>query len=394
MDKKVDDGEVGMKKLFINHYSWRVLLWSIGLMFFSGQSQATSIISTATGGTAANGYQATAPTFTAGEVTRGFVMYKAGFTLPNGTSSVFYDAEGPVFGNITFGTGTSTLQLATDLRLGTTGWFANNAGMNTLDGRPVSDGPGNSILMGGDQLLDFSIHITSSLTIDGCGHTLNLSSLGNIAAFSLDNRATLTLKNMNIIVKGFSPFRAHQDTQSYLGLENVNIFLQDDTNIFGAAGTSPYSNLMTRIQGFVGVYGPFQVLDCGQRFDNPCSNKSKLTINSGSTLYMGPGVKFDITRLSSAIPAANKIGMQDSSSVLWLDGCTLTHAGGLTLKKGTVLIGDKTKIIDLQSDGATVNTDITNGLVFGDGTAANNVDVRILGGAYTMLQGCMQYKHS
>lgn len=376
----------------------RVLMVAAGVVFVFEYVQATPIITTATGGTASNGYQATAPTFSSEDVMRGFIMFKGGFTLPNGTSNVIYDAEGPVYGPITFGTGTSTLKLYSDLRLGTTGWFSNNGGTNNLDGCPIVTsgigGAGNAILMGGDQSLNFSIYVTTTLTIDGCGHTLDLTSLGNIPAFSMDNRATLTLKNMNIKVKGFSPFRCNTSTQSYLGLENVNIFLQDDTNIFGQAGTSPYSNLMTRIQGFVGIYGPFQALDCGQRFDNPCSNKSKLTINSGSTLYIGPGVIFDITRLSPAIPAANKIGMQDSSSVLWLDGSTLKHKNGLTLKKGTVLIGDKTKIIDLDNSDAT-NTDITAGLIFGDGSiAANDVDVRILGGAYTILQGCMQYKHS
>jgi hypothetical protein len=389
-------GEEGMKNLFKSCLWWRILYLGLGLTLFSGYMQSTPIITTATGGTAANGYQATTPTFTSEDVMRGFIMFKGGFTLPS-DGNVIYDADGPVYGPLTFGTGTSTLKLYSDLRLGTTGWFANGGGMfpsRTLDGCPASGGPGNSILMGGDQTLNFSLEITTSICIDGCGNTLTLGSSGSL---TLQNRATLTLKNMNLIVNASLPFSSSNGA-AYLGLENVNVFLQQDSCIFGANCA-----LMPRIQGFVGIYGPYAAKSVSFAYGNPSANKCTIAINSGSTLYVGPGATLDLSYIQA--PAANKIGMQDSSSVLWLDGCTLKwlpdnangamplRGQGLVLKKGTILIGDKTTILDLDSSG-NANTDITQGLIFGDGTAANDVDVRVLGGAYTVLKGCMQYYHS
>ena len=393
----VSDFKPYLQKNRIEPVWWRTILWGIGLSMVGGQLSAVSIITTATGGATTSGYQGAAYSLTSGDVMRGFIMFKNGFTIPD-PGTVFYDAEGPVYGNITFGStgaNTSTLQLGSDLRLGTTGWFAQTSGINAIDGCPIVTagigGPGNSILMGGDQTLGFGLTITSSLTIDGCGHTLTVNSSG---LFTLDNRATLTLKNMNIITSVPNLFARTASKAGYVGLENVNIYLTQNSALFGDSATSLG---MTRIQGLVGIYGPYSATASSTRFDNPCGSKCNILINSGSTLYVGPGVTFDLSGL--ALPSANKIGMQDSTSVLWLDGCTLTcnvaTAGqqGLVLSKGTVLLDDKVVISDLNGSGIA-NADITKGLIFGDGTTANDIDVRVLGGAYTVLNGCMQYKHS
>jgi hypothetical protein len=39
-------------------------------------------------------------------------------------------------------------------------------------------------------------------------------------------------------------------------------------------------------------------------------------------------------------------------------------------------------------------TDMAYGFIFGDGTASNDVNVRLLGGAYVIVNGCLQYKHA
>lgn len=400
----VSDFKPYLQKNRIEPSWWRTMLWGVGLSLVGSQLSAVSIITTATGGMTTDGYQGAAYSLTSGDVMRGFIMFKDGFTIPN-QGTVFYDAEGPVYGNIIFGStpgNTSTLQLGSDLRLGTTGWFAEQTsgfiyapGINAIDGCPIVTagigGPGNSILMGGDQTLGFGLKITSSLTIDGCGHTLTINSRG---LFTLDNRATLTLKNMNIITSVPNLFARTASNAGYVGLDNVSIYLTQDCELFG---DSAQRLGMTRIQGFVGIYGPYSAIANSTRFDNPCGSKCNILINSGSTLYVGPGVTLNLSKL--ALSSANKIGMQDSTSVLWLDGCTLTcnvaTAGqqGVVLSKGTVLLDDKVVISDLDGSGLA-NADITNGLIFGDGTAANDIDVRVLGGAYTVLNGCMQYKHS
>ena len=88
--------------------------------------------------------------------------------------------------------------------------------------------------------------------------------------------------------------------------------------------------------------------------------------------------------------------MADQTSVLHRDGCDFyTGANGLTLTKGTVIFENKVRIFNKDYDYAgTTNTDMSKALTFGDGTAAGDVNVCVLGGAYVTVDGCMKYNHS
>ena len=390
---------------------WRAVVLGAGIALVCGQRGQAQIITTslpANYSVPSWGYQAypvesgtiptinpvdskLTPTLHVGDSIRGFVMFKNGFRIDNGP--VFYDADGPLYGNIVFNNGaSSTLQLGSDLRLGTTGWFNGDSttyGSISGAGNPAAGAAaGNAILMGGDQTLAGNLTITSTLIIDGCGHTLTVSSNGR---FTLDNRSTLTLRNMDLVISVTSPFTT-TGVQGYIGLENVNIFLTQNSTIFGS--TTNALN-MTRIQGFVGVWGPYRAYANSTRFDNPNGYKTNIAINQGSTLYIGPGTTLDLKNL--AMPKANKIGLNDSTSTLWLDGCelywgTTTAANlGLQLQRGTLLLDDKVKITDTSSPNNAVDT----GFVLGDGSSSSNdVDVRVLGGGYVIMNGAMKYNHS
>lgn len=327
-------------------------------------------------------YQASNYTFASGDVARGFIMFKGGFTIPS-SGTVFYDTDGPVYGNITFGNSSSILQLGSDLHFGTGGGFS---GAGTIDGQS------NTIFLGSDQTFNQALTLTNSLIIDGLGHTLTLGDGITDGYFAMDNRSTLTLKNINLIVVnsgGADPFQRLNTKAGYVALQNVNVYLQKNTTLFG--NSSDKLN-MTNINGFVGIYGPYIAYASSTRFDNPQS-LTNITIQPSSTLYFGPGTIFDLSSLT--MTPAKKIGFIDNSSTLWLDGCALKDIGatnpGINVIKGTVLFDDK---VVVQNDSVT-NKNIAQGLVFGDGaTSDNDVNVRVLGEAYVVLNGGMHYKHS
>lgn len=353
--------------------------------------RATSIITTAPGGASSNGYQGSNASMTSGDVIRGFVMFKNGFTIPSG-GTLFYDADGPVYGNVTFGNSSSVLQLGSDLRLGGTGslW----SGLTSKIA-----GYGNSIYLGGDVTLSSHVAtVSNNLIIDGCGHSMTLA---DTSYFAMDSNVTLTLKNMNLVIpssfSGTYPLRATGATNFKVYLQDVNIYLAANVGLFGSGiyGT-------TVIQGLVSVSGPYAVSANGMQTASGNGVDCNIFINANSTLYFGPGTTLNLDNLN--VDKAKKIGMFDATSRLVLDGCTLTWraqgsvettSDALQLQRGSVFFDDKVVIKNFANDGATANTAVTRGLIFGDGSSsANDVDVRVLGGAYVVLQGCMQYKHS
>jgi hypothetical protein len=111
-------------------------------------------------------------------------------------------------------------------------------------------------------------------------------------------------------------------------------------------------------------------------------------------LYIGPGVT--VTEIA-------RITMMDSTSVLFLDGCTfytgytgswdLPAVPGMTLTKGTVIFDNQVKIINC-AVGDTPNIEPADGFILGDGTAVNDVDVKLLSNAYVVVDGYMEYNHS
>ena len=115
-----------------------------------------------------------------------------------------------------------------------------------------------------------------------------------------------------------------------------------------------------------------------------------IKIEKNSKLFFGKGIIADFTLPPYSIFTFE---FEDKTSVLHLDGCDFyTGANGLTLTKGTVIFENKVRIFNKNYGSSTPNTDMTKGLIFGDGTSENAVDVKVLGGAYVTVEGCMASK--
>ena len=335
---------------------------------------ATSVISTAPGGDPTTAYQATAPTFADGDTIRGHAMFKAGFIIP-ASATVTWDGDGVVNGPITFSDGTSQLNLMTDLRLG---------GSGSLSGANCRiRGDNNKIILGNDTTMATNGSIsavgTNNLVIDGQGHTLNcpsINKMGNIAS-------VVTLKNMLFNVYDQQQFYGICFYTDYI-LENIvitggQLSLSDWTTL-GWSATS------FTIRGRVAVNMP------GRRLKLNWNSAVNFIIEKNSTLYIGKGTILEA--IKSTDSGSITFTMADETSVLHLDGCDFyTGANGLSLTKGTVIFENKVRIFNKNYDGAS-NADMTKALIFGNGTAAGDVNVRVLGGAYVTVDGCIKDNHS
>ena len=375
-----------MKKFCV----WRLI---VGLVVFCGihgfSVWATSITTTAPGGDPLTGYQATAPTpaFAHGDRIRGHVMFKQGFTIASG-ATVTWDADGIVNGPITFAGNSSTLSLANDLRLGTTG-----GPIATVNAGKIS-GNGRSIIMGNNATLTKQVVVTSDLIVDGQGKTITLQNTN----FSINEGVTLTLKNLTLVNNDSTPTATIFQGVGHCVFENVLLrcvpysgtvaklfaMADIDRNITfrgRVAFDAPGVLIVLLSTGAVGNYGV-----------------ATFTIDKNSTFYIGQG-----TELRKGDTATVSFVMTDATSVFHFDGCDLYTGAttgdtnidyatvGLTLTKGTVLFENKVRIFNKHYGGST-NTSMTDALNFGDGSsAANNVDVRVLGGAYVIVDGCMRY---
>jgi hypothetical protein len=353
---------------------------------------ATSITSTAPGGTFTSGYQGSTPSaYTNGNLIRGHFMFKQGFRLDStDPTTVTWDGDGIVNGLLGWNGSNTILNLASDLKLGSTLTFV-GGGIN----RMISGG-GNKIILTGDVGLNWKITPqTTDLTIDGQGHMLkvaaNVSGSINVAA-----GITVTLKNMILDINSgsVSNFRFFDSsTTSNVILENVRVRCKSSlpVGIMGPGTLTIRGNVF-----FENVGGVIILTRSTQSFN--------LVIDKNSTLHVGKNTSLSLS--GAAVYDSVLVSMTDQTSVLHLDGCdfyTSTSSpvlAGLNLLKGTVLFENKVRIFNAYYDAGvpgpstTGNSDMTKGLIFGDATAANDVNVRMLGSAYVTVDGCMKYNHS
>jgi hypothetical protein len=376
-----------------------VVLLSLLTLFQSLQATVT-LNSTAPGGTFTNGYQGA--TYVPGDhaVTRGHFMLKNGITLP--TSNTWtWDGDGIVNGTISLPNTNTTpgLTLATDLRLGSTARF-DNVNLRVAGG-------GNHIVMNCDMVSTGQISLNSDLTIDGQGHTLKVINNSGTSYFIASlNSSTLTLKNMTLLYDACNTENFLFKPSSYI-LENVTIraipYAGKNIVLFSSTSSAPQTTLT--IRGRVGIECPGSSVLLSTS-NNVGAFSFPITLEKNSTLYVGKNTAFALTAPVGFYSATCSLSMVDATSVLHLDGCdfyTSTNSGSLAslqLTKGTVLLENKVKIFNAIYDrtlfgpAASGNTDITKGLIFGDGTLAGDMNVRMLGSAYVTVDGCMKYNHS
>ena len=346
---------------------------------------ATSVISTAPGGDPTTAYQATAPTFANGDKIRGHAMFKNGLSLAN-SAVVTWDGDGIVAGPITFSNKYSTLVLSSDLRLSSTARFEFAPLSSDPDYNKIMYliAPNKKLILAGD--LDLSAGKFAAvgasggpvgdLTIDGQVRSTIVTQ--SFFAGSLDPNSlpldSLTLKNLTLKVVASTPLRP---LNSF-----VNLVFQD-INFIGlrTAGTR---HLFDEITNGVTIKGVVRFLNPGGDSRVLCGAHT-LVVDKNSTLYIDPGV---------VLSDFAGITLVDATSTLHLNGCDFyTGANGLSLTKGTVIFENKVRIFNKNYDGAS-NADMTKALIFGNGTAAGDVNVRVLGGAYVTVDGCIKDNHS
>lgn len=356
-----------------------------------------SVKSTAPGGIPTTSYQGGSLSLVSGDVVRGHVELKKGFSV--GVGAVTWDATGVVEGPITFTDATSILVLKSDLRLGGTGSITPLADTSLTSGGWGQtygiDGGGRTIFMGGDFTIGNDVQrdlfLNSNLTIDGQGHTLTLQNSSN---FRVRSGFTLTLKNMTIVCDAtnskWGHFNGGNGTNSNFIFDNVTIIARPNGSNF-AGGVEPGTGGTSAVT----FRNKVSILGAGARFSlRENFGTTNFTIDKNSTLYFGPNV---IVQLSDANSFNCTLSMVDHTSVLHIDGAKFYMGpNGLQLTKGTLLVDNKTRIFNCEvGSEAAPNTDMTKGLILGDGSSsANDVDVRVLGGAYVVVDGCVDYKHS
>lgn len=350
---------------------------------------ATSITSTAPGGDSTTGYQATAPGFSSGDMIRGNVMFKAGFIIPSGAGGVTWDGDGIVNGSIIFHSTTSNLILATDLRLGSTATLVWSAATSKINGQ------GNSLKLDSNITFSKQLSVASNLTIDGQGNTLFITNPSSASsAFSVSSGVTLTLKNMTIVVSGNSVSTYRLVQMSFgsgcnLILENVVIRCTSTATSIGIGGNGTIT-----IRGNVSLENPGGLIALTKSI-----SLLQLIIEKNSTLHVGKQTIFAMCTNGGSV-SVPPIAMVDRTSTLHLDGCdfytslSASSNTAFSVLGGTLILENKVRIFNTYYSGPTGNSDMTLAFILGDGTAANDVNVRVLGGAYVMVDGCMQYNHS
>lgn len=386
-----------MRKLFHSR-----IIVSLGLFFNLGAmnlSAATVINSTSPGGNPTNSYQPGLYTMSDDPTAfKGFFQFKNGITA--GDRQLWWHGDGIVNGPITIGNAGS-LTLQSDLRLGSTATLV-------CDGdNLVVYGEGHSIILGADTVVSDGIYAYSNLTIDGQGHTLTMERLlgSDFHSFSATRTSSLTLKNMTLVARSFGDDPNSIFREGDFVLENVVIKFDspasfNDALCYNLNGSDYTMKLTVRGNVEVRAPGKFVMLNRGHGSSPFTLN---LTIDKNSTFKISPETTFVFTEGSTA---TTNVTMQDSTSLFHFNGCDVyaTSQGAsltaLQLTKGTVLFENKVRIFNsLYSTGSfgptsNNNTDMTKGFILGDGTAQNDVNVRMLGGAYVTVDGCLDYRHS
>ena len=319
------------------------------------------------------------------EFIKGFVCLDAGLSICT-DARVFIDTWVPVDSFISFGP-SGTLTLSGDLYLASN--FTFSECLNALPSKGFmsgggSNGTAHTIFLGGKLTLPdkMELEFLEDIVIDGQGNELFIDALAQLI---LDANVTLTLKNLTLTGSthsaGRPPIRLNK-TNSRLALDNVKIaFSNDWTFSFG----------QLYIHNEVSYTGTSEFI---------YTSTSDCYIAPDSTFYFEPGTSFYYGPIDSRNPVTAfnipdntnmyRIIMEDETSVLYLDNCTLKVTDtGLRLTKGQLYLDNK---ITLSLYEKHYQDSYDTGLVFGDGSASgNDLNVYILSGANVEVDGFIKY---
>jgi 6-phosphogluconolactonase (cycloisomerase 2 family) len=278
-----------------------------------------------------------------GDYAQGLVRFNNGFTvLPGATVSM--DTFLTVSGGFDLGD-TGALVLNGNLYLDgnttlTSGGY--------LKGKMCISGDARTLFLGGDLTLSSTninrvLHITGNWNetgatgdtiIDGQGHTL---SIGDRAQIFVDTNVTLTLRNMTIKTGPKSlmvPAIQLAAPGSKLALDNVVLNLGADYR---------FTQGKLFIHDDVAVTGTSAFI-CNSPYPSVIASGATWLFDHGTTLSVAPASCTSAPNsldLNSTETPHNFIQMADPTSVLYLNGCTLsTTYTGLQLTNGTILMNN------------------------------------------------------
>ncbi|MCB9493802.1 MAG: hypothetical protein H6679_06035 [Epsilonproteobacteria bacterium] len=205
-------------------------------------------------------------------------------------------------------------------------------------------GTGGGLIFNSNIALASELSFGGEAVVDGHGCILDLKDSGSLV---VRPGATLTIRNT--IIAGLKDYSIRcMDDSGKIVLDNVKL-IQSDSFTF--------TNGSFRFQNEVDFMGS-STFFYQSGMTSTIARNSELRI--GEQMFVEMGKKYAYRE---------PLYCEDNTSVWHLDGCWLTVTGlGMQLTRGTA-IADKTVWVDIDS------TSTTDGLILGDGTAANDTCV-------------------
>ncbi len=268
--------------------------------------------------------------FSDGNYAQGFVRMNGGFTIKPGAKATL-DTVISVSGSIDLRE-TGIMQLLSNLNLDSRISWSNGGYIN---------GRGNAIILNDQLTIPASkiIHIIGDTIIDGCDKQTIL--LKEHARIFVENNATLTLRN--IIIKNtrnnqLAPCIQVTGARSKLALDNAELAITGDM-FFARGQLYAHNNVV-----FTGT-SSFIYTSVAQSYVAPFST---LTFDLGTTFSFAP-----------SSTEQDLFILQDKTSTLYLNGCTLkTTSSGMRLTRGNLIFDNKVTV-ETNAGGGVLLTELS-----------------------------------
>jgi len=232
---------------------------------------------------------------------------------------------------------------------------------------------GNDIQFGSNQSTAITWTFQGNCKIDGKGKIVSLQKGGIVVQDLNGGPSVLTLQDM--VLEGLEDGAIQiESCQSKIIFKDVTLKLAEDFS---------FSTGFFEVDGTVEIYSAFDNEYVQFIYDTNCTNSS--IIQPSSMLHFDRNVTFSYAPSS---PYNQLIELTDKSSVLSLNGATVfATTTGLQLTKGTLLVD---YLCTMSSEATTIG----EGIIFGDGTLANDLNIDVMpGGKITIAQGYVDYKN-
>ncbi len=315
-------------------------------------------------------YQPEQYVFVDGDSARGWVHFDKGFSVPAG-ASVTLNLLMPVRSTINLRL-TGKIILDGDL-------FLSNGVLFSTGGK--IDGQGHTIFLQGDMTIrrNRPLFFMSNTTIDGLGHTLTFEDdLFAGGKLTIDGVTGTTVTLKNIVLKGVKNSELGDPVQKTIefGAASGQKLVLDNV-VINLAGDCKFDGGALDIVGDTAIRGPY-AFSYASSYDCTILKDATLMFDLGTTFKYNPSDK-----------KTTHVVFADKSSQLFLNGCTISlPVKGLALTKGHLVIDNKVIVTghDVVGPQALKESD---GLIFGDGSVTNMLNVDMCSAARLELGSVM-----